>query len=41
MADEVICLQAPEYFQAVGQYYMNFSQVEDEEVIGILQSSAQ
>jgi len=40
MADEVICLQAPEYFQAVGQFYRNFSQVEDDEVIAILQHSA-
>ncbi len=36
MADEVVCLQAPEYFQAVGQFYQNFSQVEDEEVVDIL-----
>ena len=40
MADEVICLEAPEYFQAVGQFYRNFSQVEDEEVIEILRDSA-
>lgn len=39
MADEVICLEAPEYFQAVGQFYRNFSQIEDEEVIEILQDS--
>ena len=36
MADEVICLEAPEYFQAVGQFYRNFSQVEDDDVIEIL-----
>jgi len=36
MADEVVCLEAPEYFQAVGQFYRNFSQVEDDEVIEIL-----
>jgi putative phosphoribosyl transferase len=40
MADEVVCLQAPEYFQAVGQFYRNFFQVEDDEVIAILQHSA-
>ena len=40
MADEVVCLQVPEYFQAVGQFYRNFSQVEDDEVIEILQHSA-
>lgn len=40
MADEVVCLQAPEYFQAVGQFYQNFSQIEDDEVIDILRQSA-
>ena len=40
MADEVVCLEAPEYFQAVGQFYRNFSQVEDDEVIDILRHSA-
>jgi predicted phosphoribosyltransferase len=39
MADEVICLQAPDFFMAVGQFYLNFSQVEDEEVIEILRHS--
>ena len=35
-ADEVICLDAPEYFYAVGQAYENFEQVTDEEVCAIL-----
>lgn len=39
MADEVVCLEAPEFFMAVGQFYRNFSQVEDEEVIEILRGS--
>lgn len=39
MADEVVCLEVPEYFQAVGQFYRNFSQVEDDEVIDILRNS--
>jgi len=39
MADEVICLETPEFFQAVGQFYRNFSQVEDDEVIEILRGS--
>lgn len=39
MADEVVCLEAPEYFMAVGQFYRNFSQVEDDEVIEILRHS--
>lgn len=36
LADEVACLQAPQDFQAVGQYYEDFTQVEDDEVIQIL-----
>lgn len=39
-ADEVVCLEIPEYFQAVGQFYADFPQVEDEEVIAILRGSA-
>jgi predicted phosphoribosyltransferase len=35
-ADEVVCLYAPENFQAVGQFYTDFGQVEDEEVIALL-----
>jgi len=35
-ADEVVCLDAPESFYAVGQAYENFEQVTDEEVISIL-----
>jgi predicted phosphoribosyltransferase len=34
--DEVVCLLAPEDFWAVGQFYGNFRQVEDEEVIQLL-----
>lgn len=37
LADEVLCLQTPEWFQAVGQFYRHFDQVEDEEVIALLQ----
>lgn len=36
-ADEVVCLQAPADFQAVGQFYLDFTQVEDDEVIALLQ----
>ncbi len=36
LADETVCLETPEYFQAVGQFYRNFPQVEDEEVVKIL-----
>lgn len=35
-SDEVICLTAPEEFQSVGQFYANFSQVEDEEAMRLL-----
>ena len=39
LADEVVCLAAPEYFQAVGQFYERFDQVEDDEVIRILRTA--
>jgi predicted phosphoribosyltransferase len=35
-ADEVVCLQAPPFFQAVGQFYADFPQVDDSEVEAIL-----
>lgn len=35
-ADEVVCLEAPMDFRAVGQFYAEFPQVEDVEVIEIL-----
>jgi len=35
-ANEVVCLDAPEFFYAVGQAYENFDQVTDEEVCAIL-----
>lgn len=38
-ADEVVCLEAPMDFRAVGQFYVEFPQVEDEEVIEILRHS--
>jgi predicted phosphoribosyltransferase len=37
-ADEFICLQAPPFFSAVGQFYRQFDQVEDEEVLEILKT---
>ncbi|WP_238395747.1 phosphoribosyltransferase [Pontibacter pudoricolor] len=36
-ADEVICLLIPPFFQAVGQFYEEFRQTSDEEVIKLLQ----
>lgn len=38
-ADRVVCLSAPINFQAVGQFYRDFPQVADEEVIAILAAS--
>lgn len=35
-ADEVYCLYAPEDFMAVGEFYRDFSQVEDDEAIAFL-----
>lgn len=35
-ADEVVCLEAPEFFRAVGQFYSDFPQVDDTEVEAIL-----
>lgn len=37
-ADEMICLDAPEDFYAVGQYYARFPQVSDQEVIALLRA---
>jgi predicted phosphoribosyltransferase len=35
-ADEVVCLDAPAFFHAVGQFYRTFGQVEDREVVAAL-----
>jgi putative phosphoribosyl transferase len=40
-ADETICLCTPEFFQAVGQYYEDFSQTSDEDVRELLTRAAQ
>ena len=39
-ADEVVCLDTPEEFYAVGQFYGAFPQVEDEEVVALLAKPA-
>ncbi len=36
-ADDVICLETPEYFGAIGFFYLDFSQVSDAEVSEILE----
>lgn len=38
LADEVYYLSAPSYFSAVGEFYRDFSQVSDAEVIAILEA---
>jgi putative phosphoribosyl transferase len=40
-ADETICLSTPVFFQAVGQYYEDFSQTTDEDVRELLARAAQ
>ena len=35
-ADEVVCLQTPAFFYAVGQFYRLFPQVDDAEVVALL-----
>jgi putative phosphoribosyl transferase len=39
--DEIVCATEPEFFQAVGQYYHDFSQTSDEEVRELLSRAAQ
>lgn len=36
LADEVVCLEVPDWFGAVSQFYLHFDQVEDDEVERIL-----
>ncbi len=39
-ADELVCLYTPEPFYGVGQWYSDFSQTSDEEVLALLTSAA-
>ena len=39
-ADEVVCLESPRFFGAIGAFYADFSQVSDEEVIALLAEAA-
>jgi len=41
MVDEFICIETPFDFMAVGSYYYDFTQVSDEEVVELLQRSAE
>lgn len=39
-ADEVVCLSTPRAFRAVGEWYQDFSQTSDDEVIALLAQAA-
>lgn len=39
MVDEILCLTIPDDFQAVGQFYTDFKQTSDEEVLELLHKS--
>jgi putative phosphoribosyl transferase len=39
IANRVVCLYTPEFFQAIGQFYADFSQTSDEEVIELLKEN--
>ena len=39
--NELVCVHTPEHFYAIGQFYENFSQVPDEEVVRLLRRAAQ
>jgi putative phosphoribosyl transferase len=36
LCDELVCLQTPAAFEAVGQFYMRFGQVSDDDVVELL-----
>jgi predicted phosphoribosyltransferase len=40
-ADEVVCVLMPQSFYAIGQFYEDFSQVSDEEVLALLDQANQ
>ena len=39
-ADEIVCISTPPFFQAVGQYYQDFSQTSDDDVRELLSNAA-
>jgi putative phosphoribosyl transferase len=39
--DEIVCLRAPQYFTAVGQFYVRFDQVEEDEMLEILKEESE
>ena len=40
-ADEIVCLRCPAFFAAIGQFYYDFTQVKDDEVLEILKKEAE
>jgi putative phosphoribosyl transferase len=38
--DEVVCLDVPEFFHAVGAFYRDFTQTKDEDVVDLLERAA-
>ena len=40
VADEIVCARTPEFFSAVGQWYVDFSQTTDEEVRNLLHEAS-
>jgi len=40
LVDQVVCLETPDFFQAVGLWYEHFPQTTDEEVLELLQTPA-
>ncbi len=40
-ADEVICLETPEWFFAIGQFYGDFGQTSDQEVVELLDKASE
>jgi len=40
LVDEIVCLDMPEPFRAIGLHYEDFHQLDDEEVLGILREAS-
>ena len=40
VADEMVCLQAPEQLRSIGEWYVDFSQTPDEQVVALLARAA-
>jgi len=39
-ADHIVCLLVPEYLYAIGQFFLDFRQIDDEEVMDVLRAHA-